>query len=195
MSTIAKRGSSDYKPAPEGTHSAVCSAVIDLGTQYSEKYGKSQHKVLIGWELDTGEEQRPTIWRRYSLSLHEKAALRQHLEAWRGRSFSDDELNGFDLKNVLAKPCLATVKHRKTDAGTYSDLAGVSSLPKGIAGIRASKTVYFDIDNPDMAAFTDFSDSLKATIEAAEEWKARAKNGPVADDIPFAPHGDDDIPF
>ena len=107
MGLIAKNtGGGDHKPPPEGTHTAICVKIIDIGTQYSNFYGKSKHKVIIGWELPNAkdDEGEPVIaWKRYTLSLHENAALRGHLEAWRGKSFSNEELEGFHLKNILGK--------------------------------------------------------------------------------------------
>jgi hypothetical protein len=87
-------------PAPEGTHTARCFAVIDLGTQTSEWQGQqvSKRKVLLGFELpdelhtfDEKEGPKPfSIWSRFTASLHPKGQLRPMLEAWRGRAFTKE---------------------------------------------------------------------------------------------------------
>ena len=41
-------------------------------------------------KMDSGEPF--LVWKRYTLSLGDKATLRAHLEAWRGRKFTADEL-------------------------------------------------------------------------------------------------------
>ena len=110
MGLMAKdSGGGDYTPPPQGTHPAVCCAVIDLGTQHSELYDKWQQKVLLGWELDADpprDDGAPhTAWRRFTLSLHQKAGLRAVLEAWRGKNFTGEELAGFDLATVAGKGC------------------------------------------------------------------------------------------
>src|SRR5690554_5665654 len=115
MALVATDSGKTYPPAPAGTHLAICVQVIDIGTQYSRYYDKWSHKVLIGWELpdEQNEDGEPwLVWNRYTLSLHENSALRGHLQSWRGRSFTEEELKGFHLKNILDKPCMLTITHR-----------------------------------------------------------------------------------
>jgi hypothetical protein len=80
MGLVAKSsGDGSYTLAPEGTHVARCVQMIDLGTQWSEAYQKASHKVLIGWELPNepnGDGGPVIVFRRYTVSLHEKAAMR-----------------------------------------------------------------------------------------------------------------------
>jgi len=199
--TARDSGGGDFTPAPEGTHPATCMAVIDLGTQYNERWKKQQHKVLIGWELDTDEKRgdgEPFIaWRRYTMSLHEKAGLRKDLEAWRGRKFTTEELAGFDLHNILGKPCVLTITHTVTDGNTYANVASVAALPKRMgAPASVAKQILFDVDSPDMGVFSEFSEKLQEKIRACAEWRdanGGTAAGPIGDEPP--PHGEDDIPF
>lgn len=130
---------------PAGTHLARCVQVIDLGTQHNTKFDNWSAKVLIGFELpnalrkytpengDTKEEPWLT-WQEYSLSLGEKANLRKHLEAWRGRPFTKPELVCFDLKNILDQPAMINVTHRTSAAGNdYSVISSVVQVPQGTA--------------------------------------------------------------
>lgn len=202
MAVVAKMGEQQGKPAPTGTFAAVCVQVIDLGHQYSEFYDKTAHKVMLGWELqgtdEPREDGRPWIaWKRYTLSLGEKSNLRRDLQAWRSRPFTAQELEGFDLRKVLGAPALVTITHRESNGRTYTDVSNVTSLPKQMpASAPAGQQIYFDIDEPDMAAFRTFSDGLRTTIESSSEWKARqvADRGeaPTADAPPV---DDDSIPF
>jgi hypothetical protein len=135
---IVSSSGGDFKPIPEGAYIATCVRLIDLGTQITTFQGadKLQRKVLIAWEVPDemveydGETRPALIMQRYTASLSDKANLRQHLEAWRGRRFTDDELRGFDLKNVLGKPCQIQVLH--SEDGAYANIAAIMALPKGL---------------------------------------------------------------
>ena len=95
MPIMAKAPESNFNPAPEGLHSAVCADVVELGTEVNQFNGGLQEKVRIVWQLDAMDPQtqrRYEASQKYTLSLHEKAKLTGHLEAWRGRKFTAEEL-------------------------------------------------------------------------------------------------------
>src|SRR5271165_6927494 len=97
-------GQSGLLPAA-GTHPAVLVALIGLGTHHKEYKGSGYdpEMIYLVWEL-TAEEGRPLIGRDFTLSLGKKAKLREFLERWRGKSFSDGE--EFEIEKVLGKGCL-----------------------------------------------------------------------------------------
>ena len=136
MPIMAKASSSNYIPAPAGTHAAVCVDVVDLGVLEVNFGGKAkkQHKINIVWQIDeVREDNRPyQVQKRYTLSLHEKAGLRKDLESWRGRPFTPAELEGFDVEAVLNVGCMLTVIHNVKDGSTYANVAAVSKTPKGM---------------------------------------------------------------
>jgi hypothetical protein len=135
MSIIAKAGS-NFTPAPAGTHAAVCCDVIDLGEVEVTFQGRTrrQHKVVICWQIDESMENgKPfLVRRRYTCSLHEKATLRRDLESWRGRAFTDKELQSFDLETLLSVGCLMNVIHEARNGSTFANVASVMRLPKGM---------------------------------------------------------------
>jgi hypothetical protein len=135
MPIIARAGGS-FTPAPAGTHAAVCVDVIDHGEIEVTYQGKTQrkHKVTIVWQIDEDQpDGKPfLVRRRYTCSLHEKATLRRDLESWRGRAFTDPELQGFDLETVLSMVCLLNLIHEVRNGSTYANVAGVMRLPKGM---------------------------------------------------------------
>ena len=52
MSLWAKEtGGAVIEPIPAGTYTAVCYAVVDLGTHTNPVFNKDAHKVLIQWEV------------------------------------------------------------------------------------------------------------------------------------------------
>ena len=133
--TASDSGGGEFVKVPVGTHLARACGVIDLGMHENKRYGKHEHKIMIMWECpnELTEDGKPmTITERYTNSLHEKANLRKHLEAWRGRSFSPDELAGFDVFTILNVPCYIVVAHNKTEIKTYANVTAVTALPKGV---------------------------------------------------------------
>lgn len=132
MAIIAREPESSYTPAPEGLHVATCCDVVDLGVA-DHGYGE-KHYVELRWQLEEPGEngQRPTVRRRYTNSLSEKASLRKDLEVWRGRKFSREELAGFDLERLRGVGCQVQVTHRVTDQGrTFANVSAVIPLGKG----------------------------------------------------------------
>jgi hypothetical protein len=203
-----------FQIAPAGTHLARLYRIIDLGTQMREYEGKVNmlRKAKFFWELHgedgTGKpllttEGKPLIQsKEYTMSLGEKANLRRDLEAWRGKAFTEDELKGFDLKNVLGQFCMVNISHREKGDMTYADLKGVSAVPSIYkrAGLPEgiNSAVMFSLDNFDEQLFDSLSDNIKETIRKSPEYRALAPSttqqyaaatgGSVAD-------MDDSIPF
>ena len=192
----------EFKIAPTGSHLARLYRIIDLGTQKSEYMGKVNmlRKVKFFWELHCDDlktdEGKPLIQtRNYTLSLGEKASLRKDLESWRGKSFTDDELRGFDLTNLLDKWCMITVQHRESNGKTYADAVAVTPVPAVVAkaGLPSgvNPTLLFDMQKFDQAVFDSLSDGLKNQIMQSAEFqnKNRKVHNAIEDDedlsIPF----------
>ena len=188
-----------FEQAPTGAHIARCIGLIDIGTHHGEYEGQPnvRHQVIIKWELPSelikeGEfAGKPfTVSEFYTLSLGEKANLRKALTAWRGKEFTEDELKGFDLKNVLNKPCMLQVGRNKKDK---AKVQAVMSLPKGMeCPAQVNPGVYFSLSEFDQEVYDGLSDGYKRLIGESDEWAAR--NG-TPSRTPAAALADDDIPF
>jgi hypothetical protein len=136
MSLILKN-ESNFIPAPEGVHDAVCVDVVDLGMVETTWKGKTKqtHKVRIAWELDkempadekTGEKKgRFIAMGRYTLSMDVKSNLRKMLKVWRGRDFSKEEMAGFDLEKIVGIPCQLVLTHSESNEGkTFANIQSV----------------------------------------------------------------------
>ena len=201
MLTAKETKGGDYKPIPEGVHRAVCVWLYDLGTHYNEKFKKSERKVLVGWELpdeiiDTEDGPRPLmISKRYTLSLHEKAALRHDLQAWRGRAFTKEELDGFDLHNILGKPCQIQVVHNTEGEKTYSNIAAIMALPKGTPPPpHTGALMSFDMDGSDalpegtpkwVAEFISKSAEWSESNQATADTPGTPARAASCDEAPF----------
>jgi hypothetical protein len=203
---IITANGSDYKPIPAGTYAAVCTRVIDLGTQPSTYQGVEnfKRKVLITWEVPEieGKNQQDetvpaAISSSYTASLHEKAGLRQMLKSWRGRDFTADELKGFDTKNVLGAPCMISVVHTDKDGSTYANVGAVMALPKGMPKpTPTAELLNLDLDAFDEPTFDKLSDKLREKIRAAPEFKAATDPGYSRGETEsFNRDLDDEIPF
>ena len=143
----------NYEPIAEGTHTAVCDRIIDLGRQVgSEEYGgKISPKVYIGWlvtdEMDENmNPKEKCIGRIYTASLDKKSNLRKDLEAWRGKPFSDEELQDFDLDNVLGTGCMLNVVHVQKNDKPREQINGIVALPRGMKLEPPAETLSFVLD-------------------------------------------------
>jgi hypothetical protein len=135
MAITASAGAK-FEVCPAGSFAAVCCDVVDMGivkTNYSGKE-KKQHKIRIGWQVneDRNDGKPFIVWKRYTLSLHEKSALRKDLEPWRGRPFTEEELQGFDVETVIGAPCMIAVVQNAAGGNVYANVSGIMRLPKGM---------------------------------------------------------------
>ena len=175
--TIVKPEGGNFELVPAGTHTAVCIKMIDFGPQRSEYNGeiKEQPKVRLVWEIpaervkwtdaDGNENEGPmTIGKTYTASMFEMAALRQHLEAWRGRSFTKQEEMGFDLTNVLGKPCTLGVTHDEYQGKPYAKITSVSPVMKGVEVKAENEPMCFDFDAHSEAELDALPDWMKEKV-------------------------------
>ncbi len=206
-------GGGDFDPVPEGSHPAVCDMLVDLGLQETKgKFaGKIQHKVYLRWQIPSlrlsyekdGEkiEGPMTIGSRFTVSLHEKAALRKLLQQWRGRAFTADELKKFDVTSVVGRPCLISVSHTPRDGGgVYANVDTAMKLPTGMEPPKLEGgTVIYDGDHLD--AFEKLRPWMQDRIKEQnspheadkandpDAWREAQAGSSSYDDL------DDDIPF
>jgi hypothetical protein len=144
MSLIVKDNGSggDFTPAPEGQFQAVCVDVIDLGVR-TKDFGKGpkeidelsivfQLKVVdaTGQELRTPTGERFTVKRKFTKSLSDKSNLRPFLESWRGKKFSADELNGFDVEKLIAANGLVQIVQAasKSNGNIYANIQTIMPI-------------------------------------------------------------------
>lgn len=123
-----------------GTVQAVCYDVWDIGhqeTPYEDEEGNKivQHKVVVAFEVNEVvkegkfEGKRMTINRFYTLSLGEKANLRKDLESWRGKSFTEAELKGFDIESLIGVNAMLSIVHNEKGKAKISN---ISKLMNGL---------------------------------------------------------------
>ena len=183
MSLIIKeQTASKISPISPGTYQAVCYGVVDVGDQYNETFKKASRKVIILWELpgefidsDDGPQTR-TISGTYTSSLSARANLRGMLEAWRGAEFSDEELKGFNLKNIVGVNCHLTIVHKeKNSGGVFASIAGVSKLMKELSPVLPTRTmIVYDMDVPSWEKdMQNLPEWIQKRIRDSETYKDR----------------------
>lgn len=189
-------GGTAYAPCPPGSYIARCVRLVDLGTVTTDYQGESKtaHKCLLAFEVLDPETRRDdgqpfVISKRYTLSLHEKAALRKELASWRGRDFTPEELKGFDLKNILGQPCFVSVVETVKGDRTYSNIAGIMKAPRGMPVPESLEPLlYWSMSDPapNWEAFALLHPKLVEQIEATPEYQKLAvpKRIPVTNTPP-----------
>ena len=178
------KGGGDFKKLPPGAHFAVCNMVVDVGMQPGFS-GKLQHKIYIRWECpdervefqkkdsNVKVEGPATIGKWYTLSLADKANLRHDLENWRGQAFTAEELQGFNIFNVIGKACQLSVVHEPSADGkkTFANIKAVMGLSKEQRArakdykVETGPMIY-SLETPDPHRFEVLPDWLKEKISS-----------------------------
>lgn len=150
----------------QGIHNALCIGIIDMGTQNSI-YGVS-HKVALLWELYTNDQVK-VFSREYTLSYYKSATLRLHLESWRGKPFTNDELSKFKLCNVLGVPCKVEIRKNQNGA---KQVENIYPFPKDEKKpISKTKYILYNIsDEKTYSALEYIPTYLLARIKQAPEY-------------------------
>lgn len=200
---VSEPETTGYRAPEPGTYIARCIRLIDLGTQTSEFQGQttSKRQALVGWELPSellpdgeAEGQPYFIAKFYTLSLHEKSNLRHDLVNWRGKEFSADELQGFELKAILGAPAMLTIT--KSDAGRPR-VTGVTNLPKGTkCPEQVNPSIYFSLEPSefDGEAFEALTEGVRNMIENSPEYDKLMCRVP-REEFEDVSVDDDGIPF
>jgi len=183
MGIIVKAGSSEPKELiPAGNYVARCYRMIHIGTSWDDMWDKAINRVRVTWELPTetrvfNEDKGPqpfVIDKEYTLSLHEKANLRKDLESWRGKSFTEAELEQFDITKLVGAYCMLNIIHNTTKKGVeYAMVSTIASIPKGIPKPEAvNEDLIWDFENNfDTNVLKSFPDFIKDRILGSNEYE------------------------
>lgn len=129
-------------PAPAGLHQAVCVDVVELGMVDSAWGPKDT--IELRWQvfpydadgqpMVNPENGKPyMVVNRYNATLSPKSNLHKHLVAWRDRKFTQQELDDFDLDNVLGANCQLQIIHNVSDDGrTFANIQSIVPLGRGM---------------------------------------------------------------
>lgn len=200
----APKNEGGFPPIEAGSYRAICYGLIVEGTFFNPVYEKTSKKVRIMWELPDeritvdGEDKPRAISAEYNLSLHEKSALYSMLIGWRGRDFTPEELEGFDLVNIVKAPCLisTTIGTNPKTGKEYANVSAVGRLPKGMIVPKDTENpvVIFDITNRDcpLEDMEKLPEWIQNRIKDSVEYKERTD--PSVDEYAVVSN-DEDLPF
>ena len=169
----------DFAPPPMGSHPARLYRIVDCGTQEStfNNETKRARKLMLSWELvgthmPDDEQRRPyTVHATYTNSTHEKASLRKLLESWRGRAFTKEEMEAFDVETLIGKGCYVNIVHKTKGDRVYANIASVMAAPKGQAvPPLVNAPLVFNLDAPDWQVFNSLSETMQNKIKQAPEY-------------------------
>lgn len=168
-----------FTPPAAGAYPAVCYRLIDYGLQPREWQGQQLspcQQILISWELlgtviPDDEEGRPyTVHKKYNVFLGDQAKLREHLEQWQGRPFTDDELREPDIASFYGRHCTLLLTHKARKDGTVSaEIAGLAPLSSTQA--PHNKMVLFSFSDFSPVVFNDLPGNIKDTIRKSVDYE------------------------
>jgi len=192
--SLTLQASTDFETPPPGPQAARLARLIDLGSQPTsfEDEQRMQHKLLLVFALAErrSDGERYLIARRFGATLHQKGALRQFLESWRGKPFTAEEASSFDLRRLLNQPALLNLVEVARGERVYCNIASVSPVPRGMPSpepLADAELLVFDLsDRETYGALDQLSDRLREQIESSPEWRA-AQAAPAPAARPAAP--------
>ena len=205
---LRRKKESTVPPLEGGAYFGICVGIINVGHQYSEKFKKSSEKVIFIFEIPServmidGESKPRWISEKYTCSLNPKAKLCEVLVAWRGRNFTDAELEEFDLTSMIGVPATLQVVQSEYNGNTYANIAGITGLPKGVPAPRAeNEFLIYDVSEPDEAVFEKLPEWIQNLIKASDEYADNHVGEEILDidtetgEVLTAPAGSGAVPF
>lgn len=194
---------STFKVHPAGQFVAQCVDTIDLGMKVQDFPGTVPYLApacALVWR--TGEKNEDTgdyidVFKEYTVSMGDRANLRKDLESWRGKAYTQDQIEaGVPLDKLTGNHALLSVAHRESGKKkTYANIMSVVGVPKQMA---ASVPQYDDYVRDEWWAKKKEEYRVAAeAFRAANAPKPKAKTG--AEDFEDFPSPlideDDDLPF
>ena len=146
VNMTAPESNGDYGDRPTveaGSQLGILYGIIDLGTQKTEWKGeiKMQRKILLQFEFpafthvfDEKKGAEPLVLsRKFTWSMGDKANFKAFVQGWRGKAFTKEEANSFDVGKMLKVPAFINIVERTSNGKTYQNIDSASKPPKGYA--------------------------------------------------------------
>lgn len=176
---------------PPGNKLANCFAMVMVGTVMESFKGATPvptEKLFIGFEMTNDrhvfdEEKGPEpfiIWVEYLLSLHKKANLRKMVESWAGQSYSDKEMEEFELNELIGSPCMANVIADTNQKGEERrKIANITAIPAGVTPpAMYYPPLLFTYSNPfNHEAFNRIPEWIQNKMKTSKEYQAAVGSG------------------
>ena len=192
---------STFEQLDPGIYGAVCTRVIDLGTQPGYKPTDApSHQILLGFEVEKFMADGRPFYVMFTafagLGRAEKSTkLCKFLEGMRGKKFTAEERKGFDPKRVLGVACELVIG--LSDSGKSRPEA--AARPRVPVAHKPERLIYFSMAPGEFttASFDSLSKWEKSKVQISQEWDELHKElQPEADEQgQGGASADDDIPF
>jgi hypothetical protein len=181
-----------------GSYPARCYQMIHIGNIPSTYEGTTRMRnvIRITFELPTETkvfdekkgEQPMVISSEYTLSLGDKSKLKPILEGWRGKKFTDTEIEDFDITKLVGVPAMISIIHNEKG---YAEISSISKLPKGMeCPAQVNKNQVLEYDNWNEELFSKLPTFIKDKIIQSEEYK---KLKGLNDEIPVVNDNPEEI--
>tara|TARA_R100000664_G_C2748326_1_gene135783 strand:- start:1234 stop:1956 length:723 start_codon:yes stop_codon:yes gene_type:complete len=218
LTVNASGGGEDFPKLQPGKYEGTCFRIVDLGTSEQEYKGQVSKKkrIRLDFEITKAvdpadneivmQDERPFgVGKTYTASLFEAATLRKDLENWRDKTFTEEELEGFDVGVLVGMTARIEVGHTAPSDYGPGGNAKILKLSRPDGGVQKVATVNpqttFDIEdycdefNGNMGekskAMVDIYDQLptylQMEIEKSFEYQAAVEDGEKVETKPAEP--------
>lgn len=165
-------------PMEPDVYMAVCTMVIDVGQQYSERYKNVSNQILLAFDIPDvtievdGVDKPRQLSKRYTYSTNTKGNLYKLLCSWLNKKFSEDELGELDLFSLLGRGCQVQVTLKED--GKHNDIANVMALPRGMKTPESMNPyLSYDIDEDGFTGekWDALPEWVRGIIERSEQYQ------------------------
>ena len=132
-------GGGGYELVEAGDHKGVLYKYVEVGhhmESYKDDPPRKVWPIYFFWEfpdLRTDDDRPMSMMKRYNFSMHEKSSLRADLQFWRGKKYKEEDLEDFDLDNLLGRPAILTIEHyQKQDGNEGAKITGLEKPEQGL---------------------------------------------------------------
>ena len=143
-----------------GTYKSRVTGVAELGLQETtyKDVQKIQKQIALLFSVFENDGSTPVILgKSFAMTIRDNATLRKAIIAIRGKDFTPEELNDWDLAELLGLPCLITIDQYERKGYTNMAIKQITTslTDSTTPEIEVKDYIYFDID--DMETWTSFT--------------------------------------
>lgn len=197
---IGSISKSSIAPLAPATYFAVCTGIIYIGEQYSERFKKYSNQVLFIWQFPTeqiemeGELKPRQISKLFTVSAGKKAALRACMSTWNGIQYDDTTFRNVEIFDQIGKECMITTV--LSDSGEYANVASVVPVIKGFQKPDYHfDPLIFDVDNFSQEQFESLPEWIRRKVESSTQYQKAHPPTDTVDFPPAIPSTDEGVPF
>ncbi len=140
--------SSNFEPHDDGTFIGALVDITPLEKRETQFGTKEEFRLVFETNAPTREVERDgekidqpqCVWSRsFTPTLSDRAALRKFLRQWFGRDLTKEELEEFDMEELMGKTANLVIIHEESEGKTYANIAAITPI-KGKCDFAPSGT-------------------------------------------------------